>query len=78
MPAKGQYRPGSRLSTLREWYRANPGFHRCKDVAAALDLTTHAVASDSKYLETHGDIQRRRTSQIGRSLPITEYGIEAE
>lgn len=76
MPVKGTRREDSRTTTIMKWYETHPGFFRCTDVAKDLGLTTHNVASLSRYLMERGDIQRLHAEPAkpgGRPIPL--YGI---
>lgn len=76
MTSASDTKPKSRQQIVLDWYKANPGFHRCKDVAAALGFdTTHPVATASRFLWEQGKVKRRAlpTGTTGRT--ITHYGV---
>lgn len=75
MPAAKQIDPTSRRSRLRLYFATNPGYHRAKDVAAALGQPTQYIANECARMAREGALERVRTSVEGRKLPITTFGV---
>lgn len=63
---------GTRTARILAWYRDNPGFHRCTDVAKAMGEQTHPVAAASRYLWLQGEVERLQPN--GQRLTL--YGID--
>jgi len=70
-------KPGSHTEAILNWYRDHPGFHRCMDVSAAVEIKTHPVAVTSARLYDRGLIQRKAIKVFGRARPVAYYGIPA-
>lgn len=73
MPAKAQIDPTSRRSRLRLFFATNPGWHRAKDVAAALDDQTQYVANECGRMARTGDLERQQVVIEGRKQPVTTF-----
>lgn len=72
-------KPLSLPRRIVQWYRDNPGMHRCLDVAESLkaegvEVTTAQVATFSRRKADRGDLLRDLVPVEGWSRKMTLYG----
>lgn len=59
------FKKGSRPHRVVVWLAENEGWHRGRDVATALDLTTHQANVALHSLYRRGVIERKKDGRMG-------------
>jgi hypothetical protein len=77
--------PQPRQVAIFEWFTEHPGYHRCTDVADAMnaerdlsvqeEITTHHVAVFAYKAWKAGRLARHHIETEGRTRPLTVYGM---
>lgn len=71
----GQRNPNSRRARVEGWLHANPGMHRCRDIARGLGEDTHPVAVACYGLLMQGTLRRATIPAENGGRAFTVYGL---
>ncbi len=73
MAKTGDRIPGSNRDRVRAFLAANPGKHRCTEIAAATGLSTHQVAIAARGLWESGAAERGTRPAGNEGRPFNTY-----